>query len=66
MGGGMRYQLISSDDMESFEKEVNAVLADGWVPMGGVHVLRYESGEPNEWNREINRNYYQAVVKEAA
>ena len=61
----MRYQVITSDDMESLEKEVNAVLADGWVPTGGVYVLRYKSGNPNECNYEINRRYYQAVVKEA-
>lgn len=50
----MRYRLIEAKDLEGLEREVNAALADGWRPQGGVCVANSEQTY-NWW-------YYQALV----
>ena len=31
----MQYRIIKEKSLETLEEEVNAALADGWVPTGG-------------------------------
>lgn len=33
------YKLIDADTIDELEKKINALLADGWFPAGGVQVI---------------------------
>jgi len=45
----MRYTVVYSEYLTTFEEEVNKLLARGWVPQGGVAQAR--------------GTFYQAMVK---
>lgn len=32
----MKYKIVQAVDIESFELQINNLLADGWEPVGGV------------------------------
>jgi hypothetical protein len=50
----MKYIVIMDSDYGQFAIKVNAKLADGWIPQGGVSVRTNENGASV---------YYQALTK---
>ena len=38
----MNYCIVHENSIEDLEESVNKKLRRGWVPVGGVHVLRVE------------------------
>jgi hypothetical protein len=53
----MEYHLAEANSAEKLTHAVNALIADGWLPSGGVAVATYGAG--NWW-------YYQAMVRRTA
>lgn len=50
----MQYRLVEESSATSLEQTVNALIADGWIPTGGVAVATYGAG--TWW-------YFQAMVR---
>jgi hypothetical protein len=55
----MNYRVVMSSEYGDFVEKVNAALADGWTPQGGVNV-RTKEVVP-DLQRAV---YYQALTKE--
>jgi hypothetical protein len=53
----MIYHVVETKDVRELERMVNALIAEGWLPSGGISVATYGAG--NWW-------YYQAMVRRAA
>ena len=49
----MQYRIIRERSLEDLEEEVNAALAEGWIPTGGPMALPFGFA-----------GYFQAVVRE--
>lgn len=52
----MAYHVVEASSARDLEKTVNALIAEGWVPSGGLSVATYAAG--SWW-------YYQAMVRRA-
>ncbi|MGC1274629.1 MAG: DUF1737 domain-containing protein [Planctomycetaceae bacterium] len=50
----MEYRLVETSGAQALEQDVNALIAQGWLPTGGVAVATYGAG--TWW-------YYQAMVR---
>jgi hypothetical protein len=55
----MEYQIISANSISALQEDVNALLAEGWQPTGGLLVLDTRS-------EESKRKFCQALIKPAA
>lgn len=44
----MQYKILAADNMTELETEVNAAIADGWLPLGGVAINEYIHSWENE------------------
>ena len=42
----IRYQVVSCQDLEVFERRVNKLMREGWEPLGGVVVVNTTFGPP--------------------
>jgi hypothetical protein len=48
----MEYKIVVEPLLADLEADVNAAIAEGWAPCGGVGTARYEGG------------YFQAMVRQ--
>ena len=60
----MKYKLICGDGF-CFEQEVNEAMEQGWRPLGGVAVIRYEY-ETRKGYLEAVERFFQAMTLEEA
>lgn len=61
VGGRQRYYIIGAETTEELVEEVNAAIADGYTPCGGVTACVYVN--PNELSdTPVVVNYFQAMV----
>ena len=57
------YKIVSCDSYPELEREVNALMLDGWKPTGGVSVNHYEVSNDRKGYTETIWEYCQAIVK---
>jgi len=60
----MKYVTIGADDLSNLDEMVNAAIADGWVPLGGVSVAGvFQTWEGRKGTEtETNWTYIQAMT----
>lgn len=59
------YRVLEGDSPRELREQVEELLADGWVPIGGVSVLRW-TYELHDGDYETAWRYTQAMVKPRA
>ncbi len=52
----MRYMILIADNVDALELAVNAQIAKGWTPLGGVAVARTET------RSDLHETYAQAMT----
>jgi hypothetical protein len=57
------YRLVTGSDAYSLENEIKPLLIEGWQPLGGVSVIRYESTNERKGYKEDWWLFSQAMVK---
>lgn len=61
----MEYKLVSASSESELESLVNAELQNGFEPVGGVYVVRYEWTNERKGYTESEWLYTQSLVKKA-
>lgn len=54
------YRVIEGSTAHELRINVNAVIKEGWIPQGGLTVVRSKYGKLGGYD-----DFYQAVIKEA-
>jgi hypothetical protein len=55
------YVVLKEESLDDLANEVNALIADGWQPQGGIAVLREEFDSRGE--SQVYKWHFQAMVK---
>lgn len=59
----MTYRLIDAETLDELEKQVNAAIAEGWLPLGGVQVL-LDRHNDCQGMPVVEWDFHQALTKE--
>jgi hypothetical protein len=58
----LEYTIVCSDSWLNTKDAVNAKVAEGWEPLGGVSVATYQDKRPQE-NGPVRFNFAQAMIR---
>lgn len=56
------YHVIMAMSVEDIEQAVSELMAEGWRPTGGVHVLRYQEDAHGRVRYEFSQAMYREPI----